>query len=156
MKATSYLDPALTGTPLGTATVTIEREPLRLFAAATGQTRPVYTDLDAALAAGHPDLPVPPTYLSGLGFSQPEWFARLSEWGVDLGLVLHAEQRFDYHAPAHAGDTLVFEGRVGEIYTKKGGALEFLRREISVRHQDGRRAAEIGSLLAIRHPEVTA
>lgn len=42
-----------------------------------------------AVAAGHPDLPVPPTVLfsSELDVSDP--FVLLTEFGVDLRLVLH-------------------------------------------------------------------
>ena len=41
------------------------------FAAAIGETDPVYTDLDAARAAGHRDLPVPPTFLFASSWSGP-------------------------------------------------------------------------------------
>ncbi|MPY78402.1 MAG: hypothetical protein GEV04_07875, partial [Actinophytocola sp.] len=40
----------------------IERGRLRFFAKAIGQKDPIYSDVDAARRAGHPDLPVPPTF----------------------------------------------------------------------------------------------
>ncbi|HEY9265413.1 MAG TPA: MaoC family dehydratase N-terminal domain-containing protein, partial [Mycobacterium sp.] len=57
------LDPSAIGTQLPAATMTVDRARLRFFAKAIGETDPVYTDVDAARAAGHPDLPVPPTFL---------------------------------------------------------------------------------------------
>lgn len=52
--------------------VTVERGRLALFARVTGQTDPVYTDVAAARAAGHPDLPVPPTFIFGLELEAPD------------------------------------------------------------------------------------
>lgn len=40
----------------------IERGRLAFFAKATGETNPVYSDIDAARAAGYADLPAPPTW----------------------------------------------------------------------------------------------
>jgi len=41
---------------------------LRFFAKATGETNPVYFDESAAHDAGHPSLPLPPTFLFSLEF----------------------------------------------------------------------------------------
>ena len=79
---------------------------LRFFAKAIGETNPVYTDVDAAQAAGHRDLPVPPTFLFGIELDSPDPFGWLSGIGVDLRRVLHGEQSFTYHSPAYAGDVL--------------------------------------------------
>jgi acyl dehydratase len=101
------IDPAAVGTELPTLAVDIERGRLRAFASAIGETDPVYSDLDAARAAGHADLPVPPTFLFGLGLGRGAAdFAWLADLGVDLRHVLHGEQSFTYHSPVHAGDTL--------------------------------------------------
>ena len=56
---------------------------------------------------------------------------------IDLGKVLHGEQRFEYHAPVCAGDTLRIESKVTDIYDKKGGLLEFVVRESKVTNQLG-------------------
>ena len=48
------------GLELPPQTAEIEKGRLRFFAKATGQTDPVYTDEDAAIAAGYPSLPAPP------------------------------------------------------------------------------------------------
>jgi hypothetical protein len=51
------------GRELPAATFDIERGRLAFFARAIGETDPVYLDPDAARAAGHPDIPAPPTFL---------------------------------------------------------------------------------------------
>ena len=57
----------------------VTRSRLRDFAKATGQSDPVYTDVDAAKQAGHRDLPVPPTFFFGIELEAPEPFAFLNE-----------------------------------------------------------------------------
>ena len=130
------IDPAIVGTRLSAHTVEVERGRLRLFAHAIGETDPSYVDIEAAHAAGHPDLPVPPTFLFCLEMERPDPFGFLSELGVDPRTVLHGEQAFEYHAPAYAGDQLMFVSTVSNVYTKKGGALEFLERTTEVNRGD--------------------
>ena len=60
------IDTSVIGQHTARTTVQIERGRLRLFAKVLGQDDPVYSDLAAARAEGHPDLPVPPTFLMGL------------------------------------------------------------------------------------------
>ena len=69
----------------------------------------------------------------------------------DLGKVLHGEQRFDYHAPVCAGDTLRFESKVSDIYDKKGGALEFVVNGTKVTNQLGEHVADLHSVIVVRH-----
>ena len=91
----------------------VERGELQAFAAAIGETDPVYLDPQAAVAAGHPDLPVPPTYFFSLELLAPRPFGYLDDLGIDIGSILHGSQQFTYHDLAHAGDRLVITSRVG-------------------------------------------
>ncbi|WP_369214024.1 MaoC family dehydratase N-terminal domain-containing protein [Streptomyces flavofungini] len=144
------IDRAHIGRTVGTQTLLISRSRLRLFAKATGQTDPVYSDLDAAKAAGHPDLPVPPTFFTAVRLESPDPFAWLSELGVDMRAVLHGEQEFMYHRLAHAGDTLTATERITDIYDKRGGALEFLVSTTSITDQNGELITEAVSTTVIR------
>lgn len=130
------LDRSLIGTESPDLVVDVERGRLRFFAKATGQTDPVYSDLDAAKAAGHRDLPVPPTFLFCLGMEVPNPFDYLEELGIDPVTVLHGEQGFEYVAPVYAGDTLRYSTHISDIYEKKGGALQFLVRSTDVTRDD--------------------
>ncbi|MDM0103446.1 MaoC family dehydratase N-terminal domain-containing protein [Variovorax sp. J22R24] len=119
---------------------------LRFFAKSIGETNPVYIDESAARDAGHPGLPLPPTFLFSLEFQTPS-----NAWRDELGIVtsriLHGEESFKYHRMAYAGDTLQFETRIADIYDKKGGALSFVVRESRVTNQRGEHVADLRSVL---------
>ena len=107
-------------------TVPVEAGRLRFFAKATGNTDPVYIDEAAARDAGHPQLPVPPTFLFCLEMDQPNPAALRELLGIDYGRLLHGEQHFRYHAMTYAGDRLRFEPRIADIYDKKNGGHELV------------------------------
>lgn len=129
--------------------VTVERGRLALFARVTGQTDPVYTDVAAARQAGHPDLPVPPTFLFGLELERPDPFGYLAELGIDLRQVLHGRQSFRYHAMAHAGDTLTLRSRIADVLTRTVSSMEILVRQTDIA-RDGELIAEAASTVVVR------
>jgi hypothetical protein len=116
--------------------VQVERGRLQLFAKATGQRDATYADVDVARAQGHPDLPVPPTYLFGLELERPDPFGWMADIGVDLNHVLHGTQGFEYVAMAYAGDALTVTSEITDVYLKKAGALEFVERSSEVTRDD--------------------
>jgi acyl dehydratase len=135
---------AMTFEPL---TVDVERGRLRFFASATGQTDPIYSDVDAARAKGHRDLPVPPTFFFSLQFEASDSFGYLERLGVDLTTVLHGEQSFTYHRMAYAGDRLTVTDRIVDVYAKRN--LEFLVRQSDITRGD-ERVAEARSVIVVR------
>lgn len=135
--------------------VRVDRSMLLLFAQATGSAAPEHVDVDAARAAGFPDLLAPPTFVFGLDMMRPDPFAWLREIDVDLGSVLHGGQSFVFHQPVFAGDVLRVRGTLTGVEQKKGGLMEILRRETMVT----RGADQVASLvqtLVVRHAEVAA
>ena len=128
-------------------TVTLDRGRLAFFAAATGQQDPVYSDPDAAKAVGHPDLPVPPTFLFGLETERPGAFDYLDALGVDLRRVLHGEQSFTYHVLVHAGDTVTLRPRITDAYAKKN--LDFLVKRTEIT-RDGEPVADAVTTIVVR------
>lgn len=152
----NLLGPDLIGTEYPSVSVSVERGRLRAFAHAIAETDPMYVDLDAAGAAGHPDLPVPPTFLFGLASGQgPDDFAWLADLGVDLRHVLHGEQTFTYRSLAYAGDTLVLTPRIMDVYSKRGGALQFLVRATQIRRVDDTVVADMTMTIVVRDPGAT-
>ena len=131
--------------------VLVEKGRLKFFAKATGQTDPVYTDEAAAHAAGHPDLPVPPTFLFCLEMEAPDPAAIRNLLGMDYRRLLHGEQGFVYERMAYAGDVLCFEQSIEDIYDKKNGALEFVVRKTIVTNQRGESVAQLRTVSVLRN-----
>ena len=129
----------------------LERGRLRFFAKAIGETNPVYTDVEAARAAGYSDLPAPPTFLFAAELDSGAMFERLDAMAIPLGKLLHGEQGFEYFAPVVAGDTVTVRTRVADIYVKKNGALEFVEMLARVSNQRGEHVASLRSLTVVRH-----
>jgi acyl dehydratase len=124
-------------------TATVEAGRLRLFAKATGETRPEYIDEDAARAAGFPGLPVPPTFVLALDMELPDPFEWLTSLGADLKQVLHGGERFRYFAPIQVGDRLTYSSRIADVVHKAGGKLTFVVKETVVTNQNGVKVAEM-------------
>jgi len=141
------LDRQHIGRSLRRATRTVETGRLRFFLDVIG-------DKEGAFATREGErLRVPPTYLFCLEMmDDPDPLYWLNELGVNLMHILHGQQRFDYHAPAFAGDTLTFDASIGDIYDKKGGALQFIVKKTEVRNQADVRIATLSSTVVYRDP----
>jgi acyl dehydratase len=111
----------------------------------------VYIDESAAHDAGHPALPVPPTFLFCLNSETSDLVATLTSLNMDLARILHAEQSFTYHRMAYAGDTLSFETKLADVYEKKGGALQFVVQETRVTSQKGEHIADLRGVIVQRN-----
>ena len=144
------IDTKFIGMALPAFHATAEPNQLRFFAKATGQNDPVYFDTAAAKDAGHPALPVPPTFLFCRDMDQTSPGALRELLGFDIGRVLHGEQSFVYHRMAYAGQRLSFETRIADIYTKKAGALEFVVRETRLTDDAGEPVADLRSVIVVR------
>jgi len=147
------LDRSYIGTVVSRHTSVVEAGRLRSFAKATAQSDPCYSDLEAARAAGYPNLPVPPTYLFCLDSLDSPSNTRsvLDLLNIDIGKILHAEQSFTYHRMIFAGEELTFETRIADMYEKKGGALEFVVRQTKVTDAKNAPVAELDSTLVVRN-----
>lgn len=139
------LDTSLIGKAMPRVSRDVETGRLRFFLQAIGDTERAF--------AGAGSLQVPPTYLFCLEMlDEPDPLAWLKGLGVNLMHILHGTQRFEYHAPAHAGDRLAFDSRIEDIYAKKGGALQFVVKKTVVTNQVGARIATLTSTVVYRDP----
>lgn len=129
----------------------IERSRLQFFAKAIGETQAIYTDRNAAQAAGYADLPAPPTFLFAAELDSGAVDDVLAKLEIPLAKLLHGEQSFTYHQPACVGDTVTVTSRIEDIYDKKNGALEFVVKASKAVNQRGELVAEMRSVLVCRH-----
>ncbi|WP_321916130.1 MULTISPECIES: MaoC family dehydratase N-terminal domain-containing protein [unclassified Paraburkholderia] len=143
-------DKNLIGHCFGQRSITVETGAVQDYARAIGESNPVHFDVAAARNAGYPSVRVAPAYFfcleSKLGIA-----VKVKELlNFDVRRILHAEQSFEYHAPAFAGDTLTFETKLVDIYDKKGGALEFFVTESRITNQNGVHVANVRKSLVQR------
>lgn len=115
----------------------VSRDHIRRFAQAIGDTNPVYVDIEAAKAAGYPDVIAPPTFLTTVGLSLPGANGPLDdpELGVDFGQLVHGEQRYVHHRPVRPGDVLTATTTITDI--RDSGANEILSMTIEIATTSG-------------------
>ncbi|WP_120967718.1 MaoC family dehydratase N-terminal domain-containing protein [Comamonas sp. lk] len=145
------IDKKWIGHELPASTITLDRGRLRFFAKAIGETAALYTDVDAARAAGYADLPAPPTFVFAAELDSGAVDQLLARLGVPIAKILHGEQSFSYHRVACAGDTLTVQSTVDDIYAKKNGALEFVVKSSRATNQRHELVAEMRSVIVVRH-----
>ena len=139
------------GHQLPESVLPIERSRLRFFAKAIGETNPVYIDEAAAMAAGYPDLPVPPTFLFAAELDSGATDRMLQDLQIPIAKLLHGEQSFTYHQHACAGDMVTVHSAIEDIYDKKNGALEFVVKTSRARNQKDELLAEMRTVLVVRN-----
>lgn len=114
-------------------TLPVEREKIREFALAVGEDNPVLMEVEAAHAAGFPEIIAPPTFTVTQIFEVPR-SERERRLGADLNYerVLHGEQEFVYKRLPYAGEKLHAVMRIAKDFTKegkRGGTMRFVTYE---------------------------
>lgn len=109
----------------------VSRVKIKEFAAAIGDNNPIYRDKAAAQAAGHPDVVAPPTF--PITFSLQSGGEALVDpgLGLNLAMVVHGEQRFEYTRPVHAGDELVTSSTITDIRSAGRNELMTIRTDVT-------------------------
>jgi acyl dehydratase len=147
------LDKKLIGHAFKPFTATVEAGKIRLFCKAIGESDPIYTDEAAAKAAGYRGVTAPLTFLRAILADDPEKGGLLRLLNVDIGLILHGEQHFEYFAPVIVGDKITCQEKVVDIYDKKGGALWFVVQETEMKDQTGKLVAKGRGVTVVRNPD---
>ena len=140
---------------VATETYEVSRELIRRFADAIGDANPVYRDVEAAKALGHPDVIAPPTFLTVLGFryagtgpmSDPSL-------GLNYALVVHGEQKFVHHRPVRAGDVLSITSSVVDI--RDAGRNELMTTKMAITSAEGELVADAFSSIVSRGTAASA
>ena len=132
-------------------TIPVEEGRLKFLAKSLGETKAIYTDPDAAKAAGLPGLLAPPTFPFMLEIDALDLVDFLSILGETLENLLHGEENFNYYAPIYAGDRITVRKNITDIIDKKGGTLQFVISDNSFTNQHGIIVAETRTNYVFRH-----
>ena len=119
----------------------VTKELIQSFTRSVGETNPVFTDGDAARAAGYRGLVAPPTLCTVL-------VHRVSLPSINLKfgkMQVHAGQRVQPRAPIVAGDQLTASSHLKDVYAKTGrsGTMVFTVWETTFRNQNGEVVADV-------------
>ena len=98
----------------------VGREKIREYARAVGETNPVYLDVDAARAAGYPDVVAPPMF--AVVYSAPAVGPLIFDPEIELNfaMMVHGGQEFEWGTLVVAGDEIATTARVKDIYERDG------------------------------------
>jgi acyl dehydratase len=113
----------------------VGREKIREYANAVGESNPVYHDPEAAREAGFRNVVAPPMFcvVYSAGAMRPAILD--PELGINLMLMVHGSQEFEWDEPVMAGDVITTEAEIKEIFEKNG--MKFYVFESESKNQDG-------------------
>lgn len=113
----------------------VGREKIREYANAVGETNPIYHHPEAARGAGFSSVVAPPMFC--VVYSAPAMGPAVldPELAVNLALMVHGSQEFEWLEPVVAGDEITTQVTVKDIYEK--GGMEFYVWESESKNQDG-------------------
>jgi acyl dehydratase len=133
----------------------VEAGRIRLFCKAIGESSPIHLDADAARRAGYRNIVAPITFPTAIAMDNPNPRCIIELVDVDIGWVLHGEEHYEYFQPICVGDEITTELEITDIYSKKGGALEFIVCELGMRNQSAEPVCNVRRSLVIRRPQTS-
>jgi acyl dehydratase len=98
----------------------VGREKVREFAAAVGESDPLYFDVEAARAAGYADVVAPPMFAVIYSGRAVGPAVLDPEVGVNFAMMLHGSQEFRWGSLVVAGDEITTSATVTDI-SQRGG-----------------------------------
>lgn len=101
----------------------VGREKVREFARAVLATNPIYLDVAAARAAGHPDVVAPPTFAVVVQELTLAQLLAEPDANIDFTRVVHGDQRFSFSRNIVAGDELTATLAVTSVKTLGGHSM---------------------------------
>ena len=113
----------------------VGREKIREYANAVGESNPVHHDPGAAEAAGFRGVVAPPMFcvVYSAGAMGPAILD--PDIGINLMMMVHGGQEFEWGEPVCAGDTITTTARLKDVSDKNG--MKFYVFESESRNQDG-------------------
>jgi acyl dehydratase len=129
------IKPELKGTRHPPFEYEVGREKIREYAWAVGETNQVHFEPDAARAAGFGNVVAPPMFCVVYSARAMGPAVLDPELGINLALMVHGSQEFEWGEPVVAGDTITTSVTIKDLYEKDG--KEFYVWESESKNQDG-------------------
>jgi acyl dehydratase len=126
----------------------VSRVKIAEFASAIGDSNPLYRDREAAQAAGHRDVPAPPTFPIVISMSGSARALMDPGLGINYAMVVHGEQRFEYNRPIYAGDVVTCQSTIADI--REAGRNVLLTTQSEIRTVEGEHVCTAHSTIVER------
>lgn len=112
----------------------VGREKIREYAAAVGETEPLYLSVEAARAAGYDDVAAPPMFCVVYGGRAMAPVMFDPELQINFAMLVHGSQEFRWDQPVVAGDEISTSVLVKDISARGGlGFYVFETRSVNQR-----------------------
>ncbi len=128
------VDTKFIGKKYGPTKYEVGREKIKEFAKATGDMNPRYLDFDAAEKEGRPVI-APPMFAVVYAKDVIEQMLLDRELALNLMMLVHGEQEFEFGVTVKSGDLITTEGVIKDIFNKKG--KDFVIEETVSKNQNG-------------------
>jgi len=114
----------------------VGREKIREYANVVGESNPVHHDPEAARAAGFRGVVAPPMFcvVYSAGAMGPVLLD--PELGINLMMMVHGSQEFEWHEPVCAGDVVTTRATLKDTFDKNG--MKFYVFESESKNQEGK------------------
>jgi len=122
------IDPSFIGKTFGPVKYEVGLEKIKEYAIATGDENPFYIDEEAAKKGPFQEIVAPPLFAVVYMRGVLKKTLYNPELGLDLAMLLHGEQEFQFHELVRPGAVVQSVGKVIDVRQK--GSLDMLTLEI--------------------------
>lgn len=129
----------------------VEREKIREYATAVGNSDPAFFKEAAAAELGYDSLPVPLTFISVFGYTAQRAFFDTNDIGINDKQIIHVDQVLQFLKPVTAGDKLFADVYVHELRQAHG--TDIIVNKVVITNQNGDIVQENYTTLAGRSDE---
>ena len=109
----------------------VGREKIREYAKAVQSDDPIHFSVEAARAAGYPDVVAPLTFIAIAGRQVQLEIFKQFDVGINLARVIHRDQKIRFYRPVFAGDKLFFDSCLDSVLESHGTVISELRSEVT-------------------------
>ncbi len=113
----------------------VGREKIREYANAVGESNPVHHDPGAAREAGFRGVVAPPMFCVVYSAGAMAPAIPDPEIGINLMMMVHGSQEFEWSEPVVAGDTITTVATLKDVFDKNG--MKFYVFESESKNQEG-------------------
>ena len=117
----------------------IEKEPIRRWAEAIGDSNPLYHDEEYAKKKGYRSIIAPPGFIAQYAYPVKAGQGRV-RFSSPFTRMLNGGNEYEFFEPIQAGDVLTATSKLAELYERDGrlGKMLFIINETNFKNQNGK------------------